>query len=60
MEKIVVIGSNSFSGSDFIDHALNDTNYRIHGVSRSRKNPPCFFPTKGMQTLTGFHFTRWI
>lgn len=35
MESVFVIGSNSFSGSDFIDLLLSDTDYRIFGTSRS-------------------------
>ena len=34
MKKILVIGSNSFSGSIFIDYSLSK-NYEIIGVSRS-------------------------
>lgn len=56
MEKIVVIGSNSFSGSDFIDHALNDTNYRIHGVSRSPEKSSLFLPYKRNANLNRFSF----
>lgn len=56
MEKIVVIGSNSFSGSDFIDHALMDTNFRIHGVSRSPEKSSLFLPYKGNPNLNRFSF----
>ena len=36
MKKLLVIGSNSFSGSNFIDHMLNK-NYEIIGLSRSKE-----------------------
>ena len=35
MEKVLVIGSNSFSGSDFIDLLLSERDYAVIGVSRS-------------------------
>src|SRR3990167_5367104 len=36
-QKILVIGSNSFSGSDFIDLILENNNYKILAVSRSQE-----------------------
>lgn len=53
MPTVVVIGSNSFSGSHFIDYLLEKTNYTIIGISRSpekkaaflaykKRNSPCF------------------
>ena len=36
MKKVVVIGSNSFSGSDFIDLLLDKQNYKIIGISRKK------------------------
>lgn len=44
MQKVVVIGSNSFSGSDFIDLLLQDPNYLVVGVSRSVEKDPDFLP----------------
>src|SRR3990167_6156031 len=43
MEKILVIGSNSFSGSAFIKHALMN-NFDIIGVSRSVECNAVFLP----------------
>ena len=43
-DTVVVIGSNSFSGSDFIDHLLATTRYRVIGVSRSEEASPLFLP----------------
>lgn len=56
MKKIVVIGSNSFSGSDFIDNALTETNYEIHGVSRSPEKASLFLPYKDNANLNRFTF----
>jgi len=56
MEKIVVIGSNSFSGSDFIDYALSETNYDIHGISRSPEKTSLFLPYKKNPNLNRFTF----
>ena len=44
--KILVIGSNSFSGSDFIDLLLSDANNRVVGVSRSPEKDELFLPYK--------------
>lgn len=46
MKKILVIGSNSFSGSDFIDLLLEKDNYEVIGVSRSNEKSPLFLPYK--------------
>ena len=41
-KKIVVIGSNSFSGSDFIDLLLEDPENDVTGLSRSPEKSPLF------------------
>ncbi|MBP9841509.1 MAG: GDP-mannose 4,6-dehydratase [Simkaniaceae bacterium] len=46
MRKVVVIGSNSFSGSDFIDHLLEVGGYEVLGISRSKEKDPLFLPYK--------------
>lgn len=46
MEKVLVIGSNSFSGSDFIDLLLQEQTYQIIGVSRSEEKSSLFLPYK--------------
>jgi len=56
MKKIVVIGSNSFSGSDFIDNALKETNYGIHGISRSPEKSSLFLPYKENANIKRFSF----
>lgn len=43
MEKILVIGSNSFSGASFVAHAL-EAGAEVIGVSRSKEPSPVFLP----------------
>jgi len=50
MKKVVVIGSNSFSGSDFVDLLLEEGNYEVLGVSRSEEKKPLFLPYKQRKT----------
>ena len=45
MEKIIVIGSNSFSGSHFVDFAL-EQGIEVIGISRSPEPHPVFLPYK--------------
>jgi dTDP-glucose 4,6-dehydratase len=47
MEKIIVIGSNSFSGAYFVDYALKQ-GFDIIGISRSPEPHPVFLPYKKM------------
>jgi dTDP-glucose 4,6-dehydratase len=56
MEKMVVIGSNSFSGSDFVDYTLSETNYNVHGISRSPEKSSLFLPYKENANLNRFSF----
>lgn len=44
--KIAVIGSNSFSGSDFVDLLLEDHHNKIIGISRSPEPNSIFLPYK--------------
>ncbi|MBN1850742.1 MAG: GDP-mannose 4,6-dehydratase [Deltaproteobacteria bacterium] len=44
--KIAVIGSNSFSGSDFIDLLLEDDQNSVIGISRSEEKSALFLPYK--------------
>lgn len=46
MKKVLVIGSNSFSGSDFIDLLLEEGGYEVIGVSRSPEKSALFLPYK--------------
>ena len=45
-EKVAVIGSNSFSGSDFVDLLLEDKKYSVIGISRSPEKSSLFLPYK--------------
>lgn len=55
MKKVLVIGSNSFSGSDFIDLLL-DEGYEVMGVSRSEEKSSVFLPYKKNERISQFHF----
>ncbi len=46
MQNVVVIGSNSFSGSDFIDLLLDKKKFKVIGVSRSPQKTGLFLPYK--------------
>ncbi len=49
-EKVVIIGSNSFSGSHFVDFALQE-GLDIVGISRSPEPNAVFLPYKNRQNL---------
>ena len=55
--KIVVIGSNSFSGSDFIDLLLESENNQVLGISRSPEKSELFLPYKSQKSKL-FTFKR--
>ena len=42
MKTVFVIGSNSFSGSDFIDLLLGTNRYNVVGMSRSPEKKELF------------------
>jgi dTDP-glucose 4,6-dehydratase len=55
MKKVLVIGSNSFSGSDFIDLLLEQGDYNVIGISRSPEKSELFLPYKKKKS-TNFKF----
>jgi dTDP-glucose 4,6-dehydratase len=55
--KVVVIGSNSFSGSDFIDLLLEDDRNEVIGISRSPEKSALFLPYKRHEN-PAFRFHR--
>ena len=55
MKNVVVIGSNSFSGSHFIDFLLQNTQYNVMGISRSEEQKDFYLPYK-KQDLSRFEF----
>jgi dTDP-glucose 4,6-dehydratase len=59
MQKtVVVIGSNSFSGGDFIDLLLGQTDYRVVGVSRSAEKSDLFLAYQTRADLSRYAFHR--
>src|SRR2546430_14694825 len=42
MDTVVVIGSNSFSGGDFVDLLIDEGRHEVIGVSRSPEKGPLF------------------
>ncbi len=53
---IAVIGSNSFSGSDFVDLLLEDPRNRVLGISRSPEKRAAFLPyTRHLDPAFSFH-----
>lgn len=56
METVLVIGSNSFSGSDFVDLLLTERDYRVLGVSRSAEKHELFLPYKTNPNRDRFRF----
>ena len=57
MKKVLVIGSNSFSGSDFIDLLLEKQEYEVIGVSRSPEKDSLFLPYR-LQNSPYFNFEQ--
>ncbi len=57
MKKVAVIGSNSFSGSDFVDLLVEKGNYRVLGLSRSPEKSALFLPYK-RRDLSHFDFAQ--
>ena len=58
MKKILVIGSNSFSGSHFVDYVLN-RKYKVFGLSRSKEPTSEFLPYKNNKNVKNFIFYRF-
>lgn len=54
-KKVAVIGSNSFSGSDFVDLLLEKGEYSVIGLSRSPEKSSTFLPYK-RHTQADFEF----
>lgn len=53
--KFLVIGSNSFSGAQFVDYLL-EANQEVMGVSRSEELNPVFLPYKKSPNLSKYQF----
>ena len=52
-KKILVIGSNSFSGANFIYYLLKK-NHKVIGISRSRELNPIFLPYKTLKNKKNY------
>ena len=59
MEKIVVLGSNSFSGQDFVDRLLDEPQLQVIGVSRQPEKPPLFLRYRGRTELSRFRYHQF-
>ena len=55
MKKILIIGSNSFAGSDFIDFLLNK-NFKVFGISRNKENDIQHLKYKKNKNIRKFKF----
>jgi dTDP-glucose 4,6-dehydratase len=58
MKKVVVIGSNSFSGQDFIDLLLDDPSLVVIGVSRSVEKQDFLLRYKPREDLSRYRFFK--
>jgi dTDP-glucose 4,6-dehydratase len=59
MTKCVVIGSNAFSGQDFVDLLLSETDWQVIGTSRSQEKPDFFLRYKSNPNKSRFDFRRF-
>lgn len=59
MAKHIVIGSNSFSGQDFIDLLLDDPSNEVIGISRSSEYPDYFLRYKQRENLINYSFQKF-
>ncbi len=57
MNKILVIGSNSFSGSNFINYLLNKNN-QVYGISRSNEINKVFLSYKKNMNIKNFKYYK--
>ncbi len=57
-EKYVIIGSNSFSGANFVNYLLQNTNSDIVGISRSEEPNSVFLPYKSHEN-SRFQFYKF-
>jgi len=56
MNKVVVLGANSFSGQDFVDLLLDDPHRQVIGVSRSAERSGLFLRYKGRADLSRYRY----
>lgn len=58
MAKYIVIGSNAFSGQDFVDLLLDDPSRQVIGLSRSREKPAFMLRYRGHRNVANFRFEQ--
>ena len=58
MKKIIVLGSNSFAGSCYVNYLL-DKNYQIYGFSRSAEPQKLLLKYKYNKNIKNFKFIRF-
>jgi dTDP-glucose 4,6-dehydratase len=56
MNKICVLGANSFSGQDFVDLLLDDPSHRVIGVSRSAERTSLFLKYRERKDLSRYQY----
>ena len=59
MAKYCVIGSNAFSGQDFVDLLLEDPAKDVIGISRSQEKPDFLLRYKARKDLSRFRFHQF-
>ncbi|WP_029008344.1 GDP-mannose 4,6-dehydratase [Azospirillum halopraeferens] len=59
MAKYVVIGSNAFSGQDFVDLLLDDPSREVIGISRSPEKPSYMLRYRQRPDLSRFRFAQF-
>jgi dTDP-glucose 4,6-dehydratase len=58
MSKIVILGSNSFSGQDLIDLLLDDGEHSVIGISRSPEKAAMFLRYRERPVLSRYRFVQ--
>ena len=58
MKKIIILGSNSFAASCFIDYLLNK-NYKVYGFSRSKEPTKILLKYKFNKNISNFRFIKF-
>ena len=58
MKKIIILGSNSFAGSCYVDYLL-DKGYIIYGLSRSKEPSKILLKYKKNKNLKNFRFYKF-
>jgi len=58
LEKVLVLGSNSFAGADFVDYLLTK-NHLVYGVNRSQEPSNIFLPYKRNNNFHNYTFFKY-